>query len=45
MDDLDRRILSALKNNNRLSFAELAEVVGSSGASCMDASTSCVRTM
>lgn len=35
MDDLDRRILAALQKNNRLSFAELAEVVGSSAASCM----------
>ncbi|RWB50283.1 MAG: Lrp/AsnC family transcriptional regulator, partial [Mesorhizobium sp.] len=35
MDDLDRRILTALQKNNRLSFAELAELVGSSAASCM----------
>ncbi|CDX25183.1 Uncharacterized HTH-type transcriptional regulator y4tD [Mesorhizobium plurifarium] len=35
MDDLDRRILSVLQENNRLSFAELAELVGSSAASCM----------
>ncbi|MER8874843.1 AsnC family transcriptional regulator [Mesorhizobium sp. M0814] len=35
MDDLDRRILAALQKNNRLSFAELAESVGSSAASCM----------
>ncbi|WP_245267669.1 AsnC family transcriptional regulator [Mesorhizobium sp. WSM1293] len=34
-DDLDRRILTALQKNNRLSFSELAEVVGSSAASCM----------
>lgn len=35
MDDLDRRILSALQKDNRISFAELAELVGSSAASCM----------
>lgn len=35
MDDVDRRILNALQKNNRLSFSELAEVVGSSAASCM----------
>ncbi|MER8861881.1 Lrp/AsnC family transcriptional regulator [Mesorhizobium sp. M0757] len=35
MDDLDRRLLTALQKNNRLSFAELAELVGSSAASCM----------
>ncbi|TXR50561.1 Lrp/AsnC family transcriptional regulator [Phyllobacterium endophyticum] len=35
MDDLDRRILATLQVNNRLSFAELAEHVGSSAASCM----------
>ncbi|WP_245319325.1 Lrp/AsnC family transcriptional regulator [Mesorhizobium temperatum] len=35
VDDLDRRILTALQKNNRLSFAELAELVGSSAASCM----------
>lgn len=35
MDDLDRRILRALQNNNRLSFAEMADVVGSSAASCL----------
>ncbi|RUW74210.1 Lrp/AsnC family transcriptional regulator, partial [Mesorhizobium sp. M1E.F.Ca.ET.063.01.1.1] len=35
MDDLDRRILSALQKNNRLSFAEIADLVGSSAASCM----------
>lgn len=35
MDDLDRRILGALQKNNLLSLAELAEVVGSSAASCM----------
>jgi Lrp/AsnC family transcriptional regulator, leucine-responsive regulatory protein len=35
MDNLDRRILAALQKNNRISFAELAELVGSSAASCM----------
>ncbi|WP_342723887.1 Lrp/AsnC family transcriptional regulator [Bradyrhizobium sp. B097] len=35
MDDLDRRILATLQRNNQLSFAELAEAVGSSPASCM----------
>ncbi|MDW9419111.1 AsnC family transcriptional regulator [Sinorhizobium meliloti] len=35
MDDLDRRILTVLQKNNRLSFAELADLVGSSAASCM----------
>ncbi|MCK1296071.1 Lrp/AsnC family transcriptional regulator [Bradyrhizobium sp. 30] len=35
MDDLDRRILTALQNNNRHSFADLAKLVGSSPASCM----------
>ncbi|MBT1516862.1 Lrp/AsnC family transcriptional regulator [Bradyrhizobium sp. SRL28] len=35
MDDLDRRILAALQKNNLLSLTELAEVVGSSAASCM----------
>ncbi|MDX8529058.1 Lrp/AsnC family transcriptional regulator [Mesorhizobium sp. MSK_1335] len=35
MDDLDRRILAALQKNNRLSFAEIADRVGSSAASCM----------
>ncbi|CAH1690176.1 Uncharacterized HTH-type transcriptional regulator y4tD [Hyphomicrobiales bacterium] len=35
LDDLDRRILRALQENNRLSFAELAEKVASSAASCM----------
>ncbi|MER9629546.1 Lrp/AsnC family transcriptional regulator [Mesorhizobium sp. M0296] len=35
IDDLDRRILGALQKNNRLSFAELADFVGSSAASCM----------
>ncbi|UCI31870.1 Lrp/AsnC family transcriptional regulator [Mesorhizobium sp. B4-1-4] len=35
MDDLDRRILAALQKNNRLSFAELADLAGSSAASCM----------
>ncbi|MER8467724.1 AsnC family transcriptional regulator [Mesorhizobium sp. M1396] len=32
MDDLYRRILTALQKNNRLSFAELAELVRSSAA-------------
>ncbi|WP_292597567.1 AsnC family transcriptional regulator [Mesorhizobium sp.] len=35
IDDLDRRILGALQKNNRLSFSELADLVGSSAASCM----------
>ncbi|WP_156932634.1 MULTISPECIES: winged helix-turn-helix transcriptional regulator [unclassified Mesorhizobium] len=35
IDDLDRRILGALQKNNRLSFSELADFVGSSAASCM----------
>ncbi|WP_435528517.1 Lrp/AsnC family transcriptional regulator [Mesorhizobium shangrilense] len=35
MDDLDRRILTEVQRSNRLSFAELAELVGSSAASCM----------
>ena len=35
MDDLDRRILVALQEDNRMSFAELAEKVASSAASCM----------
>ena len=35
LDDLDRRILAALQEDNRLSFAELAERVTSSAASCM----------
>ncbi|WP_186421341.1 Lrp/AsnC family transcriptional regulator [Bosea sp. CS1GBMeth4] len=35
LDDLDRRILRAMQDNNRLSFAELAEKVASSSASCM----------
>jgi Lrp/AsnC family transcriptional regulator, leucine-responsive regulatory protein len=35
LDDLDRRILAALQGNNRLSLAELADLVGSSAASCM----------
>lgn len=35
LDDLDRRILAALQENNRLSFAELAQRVASSAASCM----------
>lgn len=35
LDELDRRILAALQQDNRLSFAELAERVASSAASCM----------
>ncbi|WP_326895938.1 Lrp/AsnC family transcriptional regulator [Mesorhizobium sp.] len=35
LDDLDRRILATLQKDNRLSFAELAERVSSSAASCM----------
>lgn len=35
LDDLDRRLIRALQDDNRLSFAELAEKVGSSAASCM----------
>lgn len=35
VDDLDKRILTALQRNNRHSFADLAELVGSSAASCM----------
>ncbi|WOS66896.1 MULTISPECIES: Lrp/AsnC family transcriptional regulator [Sinorhizobium] len=35
LDDLDRRLLAALQKNNKWSFAELAEIVGSSAASCM----------
>jgi Lrp/AsnC family leucine-responsive transcriptional regulator len=35
LDDLDRRILRTLQTDNRLSFAELAEAVGSSAASCL----------
>lgn len=35
LDDLDQRLIAALQKNNRLSFAELAELVGSSAASCM----------
>lgn len=35
LDDLDRRILNALQEDNRLSFAELAKRVASSAASCM----------
>lgn len=35
LDDLDRRILAVLQQDNRLSFAELAERVASSAASCM----------
>lgn len=35
LDDLDRRLIAALQVNNRLSFAELADIVGSSAASCM----------
>lgn len=35
LDDLDRRILQAMQEDNRLSFAELADKVNSSAASCM----------
>jgi Lrp/AsnC family transcriptional regulator, leucine-responsive regulatory protein len=35
LDDLDRRILRAMQQDNRLSFAELASQVASSAASCM----------
>lgn len=35
LDELDRRILRALQEDNRLSFAELAEQCNSSAASCM----------
>ncbi|MER9474955.1 Lrp/AsnC family transcriptional regulator [Mesorhizobium sp. M0520] len=35
VDELDRRLLAALQKNNRFSFHELAELVGSSAASCM----------
>ncbi len=35
LDDLDRRILRALQADNRVSFADLADKVGSSAASCM----------
>ena len=35
LDDLDRRILRSIQTDNRLSFAELADRVGSSAASCM----------
>ena len=35
LDELDRKILRAMQENNRLSFAELAEKVNSSAASCM----------
>ncbi|WP_244672993.1 MULTISPECIES: Lrp/AsnC family transcriptional regulator [unclassified Mesorhizobium] len=35
MDDLDKRILAALQVNNRMSFTEMADLVGSSAASCM----------
>jgi Lrp/AsnC family leucine-responsive transcriptional regulator len=35
LDDLDRRILTALQENNRVSFSELAVIVRSSAASCM----------
>ncbi|WP_292695990.1 Lrp/AsnC family transcriptional regulator [Mesorhizobium sp.] len=35
MDDLDRRILTVLQKNSRLSFAELAKLVDSSTASCI----------
>jgi len=35
LDDLDRRILRVLQEDNKLSFAELAERAGSSPASCL----------
>ncbi|WP_245276012.1 AsnC family protein [Mesorhizobium sp. LSJC255A00] len=35
IDDLDRRILGAVQENNRLSFPELADLVGFSAGSCM----------
>ncbi|MER9139341.1 Lrp/AsnC family transcriptional regulator [Mesorhizobium sp. M0830] len=35
MDDLDRRILAVLQENNRLSFVEISKLVDSSAASCM----------
>ena len=35
LDDLDRRILAVMQQDNRLSFAELAERVASSAASCV----------
>jgi Lrp/AsnC family transcriptional regulator, leucine-responsive regulatory protein len=35
LDDLDRRILRALQSNNRIPFAEMADRVGSSAASCL----------
>jgi Lrp/AsnC family leucine-responsive transcriptional regulator len=35
LDDLDRRILRVLQEDNKLSFAELAERAGSSSASCL----------
>ncbi|GAA2815679.1 AsnC family transcriptional regulator [Aminobacter aminovorans] len=35
LDELDRRILAVLQQDNRLSFAELAERVASSAASCV----------
>lgn len=35
LDDLDRRILAVMQQDNRLSFADLAERVGSSAASCV----------
>lgn len=35
LDDLDRRILRVLQLDNRLSFAQIAELVGSSAASCL----------
>lgn len=35
LDELDRRILGVLQQDNRLSYAQLAERVNSSSASCM----------
>ncbi len=35
LDDLDRRILRAMQENNQFSLADLAEKVASSPASCM----------
>lgn len=35
LDDLDRRILRVLQQDNRLSYTDLAERAGSSAASCL----------
>lgn len=35
LDELDRRILNLMQRDNRLSFAEMADIIGSSPASCM----------